>query len=113
MAFSKIAKNWGASTIEFVPVACNVVVFSSIATYLDLVIFSSKYILRALQSCGIFKPCHIFGGFNNLHVSPLLAIFQELQNIWWLQKKGGDIQHLDDEQGCPHAWLAFTQTTQC
>ena len=81
VVFSNIAKNVEASIIltkyfggfnnlKISPVACNLVVFSNIATVAgNLVVFSNHKILGGFnnlnfQSCGIFKHCHIFGGFH-------------------------------------------------
>ena len=81
VVFSNIANNVEASIIltkyfggfnnlKISPVACNLVVFSNIATVAgNLVVFSNHKILGGFnnlnfQSCGIFKHCHIFGGFH-------------------------------------------------
>ena len=87
------------------PVACNrilLLVFSNIATYLvasityfDLMIFSNiaKYLVASInENCpisenlvvGIFKHCHVFGGFNDLNVPVAgnLVVFSNSAKYW-------------------------------
>ena len=57
--------------LKLFPVACNLVVFSNIVTY--LVSWIIQIFPRGWQSCCIFKYGKILGGFNTLNFPPVAS----------------------------------------
>ena len=68
---SKIENIGWLQQLKLFPVACNLVVFSNIVTYLVSSII--QIFPRGWKSCCIFKYGKILGGFNNLNFPPVAS----------------------------------------